>query len=58
MAGPGPNLSRHMSMTIKMYTMDMIQYTVDKANMVTTMAKSHFRGRVLSPLVLLNHEIP
>ena len=44
-------------MTIKVYTMDMIQYIDDKANMVTIMAKSHFRDRVLSPLVLLHHEI-
>ena len=53
----GPNWARHKSMTMKVYTMDMAQYTDDKANMVTIMAKSHFRGRVLSPLVLLHREM-
>ena len=29
----------------------------DNANVVMVMAKSHFRDRVLSPLVLLHHKI-
>jgi hypothetical protein len=56
--GTGPNWLCHTSMTIKVTTTDMIQYTDDNANMVMVIAKSHFRDRVWSPLELFRREIP
>ena len=40
----------------KVTTTDMIQNMVDNTNMAMVIAKSHFRDRVRSPLVLFNHE--
>jgi hypothetical protein len=44
------------SRTGKMATADTIQYTVDNANMEVIIARSHFRDRVWSPLVLFHQE--
>jgi hypothetical protein len=48
----------YASMTRKVTTTDMIQNMVDNTNMVVVIAKSHFRDRFRSPLVLFHHEIP
>jgi len=46
----------YASMTRKVTTTDTIQNMVDNTNMVVVIARSHFRGRVRSPLVLSHHD--
>jgi hypothetical protein len=43
----------HESRNVKVKTMENIQYAVDSANTKVMRARSHFRARLWSPLVLL-----
>lgn len=56
--GTAPNRLWHPSIMIKVLTIHMIQFMVDNVNMMMIIAKSHFRDRAWSPLVLFHHEIP
>jgi hypothetical protein len=42
----------YVSMTRMVMKTDMIQYMVDNANIIVVTARSHFRDRLRSPLVL------
>ena len=56
--GTASNRLCHTSIMVKVLTMHMIQFTVDNVNMMMIIAKSHFRDRSWSPLVLFHDEIP
>jgi hypothetical protein len=44
----------HESRNVKVKTTETIQYTVDNANTKVMRARSHFRARLWSPLVLFH----
>jgi len=46
----------HESRNVKVKTTERIQYMVDNANRKVMRARSHFRARLWSPLVLLHGE--
>jgi len=46
----------HESRNVKVKTTERIQYTVDNANTKVMRARSHFRARLWSPLVLFHDE--